>query len=405
MKKIVLFGAGKIGRSFIGQLFAVSGFEVVFVDVFEPVINELNRLNEYKVVIKSSEPDVIINVGNVRGVCGNDIEKVSEEIANCDIAAISVGQRGMLQALSTIAKGLIVRREKFGNRPLDIILAENLRNAAQYSKDILLGILDKDYPIDDLVGLIETSIGKMVPIMPKEVQEEDMLLAYAEPYNTLILDKKAFKNPIPDVKGLAPKDNIKAWVDRKSYIHNFGHAAAAYSGFQYNPSIRYLADVLENTSVEKFTKEAMLESAHVLVKKYPDEFSITDLSNHIDDLLFRFKNRALGDTVFRVGCDLKRKLNRNDRILSPILDGVRFNLPVNKMLKTFVYGLNFRANDENGNMLADDIDFSNILKEKGLSYVLSNICELNPVTDYKVIKSIQDAESFNLNVILSGLSV
>jgi len=395
MKKLVLFGAGKIGRSFIGQLFAASGFEVVFVDVFEPVINELNRLNEYKVVIKSPNPDVIINVENVRGVCGNEVEKVAEELANCDIAAISVGQKGLPQALSLIAKGLMVRRDKFGNRPLDIILAENLRNAAQYAKDILVSNLDKDYPIDDLVGLVETSIGKMVPIMPREVQEKDLLLAYAEQYNTLILDKKAFKNPIPDVKGLAPKDNIKAWVDRKSYIHNFGHAAAAYSGFQFDPSIRYLADVLETPSVENFTREAMLESAHILIKKYPDEFSITDLTNHIDDLLLRFRNRALGDTVFRVGCDLKRKLHRNDRILSPLLDGIRFNLPVNKMLKTFVYGLYFRANDENGNMFPNDLEFSNALEKKGISYVLSNICELNPITDFKVI---EDIESYNLAI-------
>jgi mannitol-1-phosphate 5-dehydrogenase len=94
MKKLVLFGAGKIGRSFIGQLFATSGFEVVFVDIFEPVINELNRLNEYKVVIKSSQPDKIINVKNVRGISGGDPDNVAEELADCDIAAVSVGQKG-----------------------------------------------------------------------------------------------------------------------------------------------------------------------------------------------------------------------------------------------------------------------------------------------------------------------
>ena len=40
--KLVLFGAGKIGRSFIGQLFSRGGYEVVFIDVFKPVIDELN---------------------------------------------------------------------------------------------------------------------------------------------------------------------------------------------------------------------------------------------------------------------------------------------------------------------------------------------------------------------------
>jgi mannitol-1-phosphate 5-dehydrogenase len=388
VKKLVLFGAGKIGRSFIGQLFATSGFEVVFIDISESVINELNRLNEYKVVIKSSHPDEIIKVVNVRGVLGGEVDKVTEEISGCDIAAISVGQKGLPCVINTLAKGLILRQKKFGRKPLDIILAENMHNADKYVKDILSSIIGRDYPVDELVGLIETSIGKMVPIMPKEEQEKDVLLVYAEPYNTLILDKKAFKNPIPDIKGLAPKDNMKAWVDRKSHIHNFGHAAAAYAGFHADPSAIYLADVLKIHSVKKFTRSAMLQSADVLMKKYPGEFSIFELTDHIDDLLSRFENQALGDTVFRVGCDLRRKLHRDDRILSPMIDGIQIRSSVDKILQTFVYGLSFKAKDEYGNMYPGDIEFSKSLNNNGLSYILSYLCELNPTEDHKIISRI-----------------
>ena len=388
MKKLVLFGAGKIGRSFIGQLFAASGFEVVFVDISESVINELNRLNEYKVVIKGSQPDEIIKVRNVRGVLGGDVFKVMEEISDCDIAAISVGQKGLPHVINTLAKGLILRQRKFGRKPLDIILAENMHNADKYVKDILNSIIGRDYPVNELVGLIETSIGKMVPIMPQEEQEKDPLVVYAEPYNTLILDKRAFKNPIPDIKGLAPKENMKAWVDRKSHIHNFGHAAAAYAGFHTDPAVKYLSDILKIHSVKKFTRSAMLQSANLLMKKYPGEFTLFDLTDHIDDLLSRFENQALGDTVFRVGCDLKRKLHRDDRILSPLIDGIQTNSPVNKIVLTFVFGLCFRAKDENGNMFPGDVKFSKILRENGLFYVLSNLCGLSPTEDRKTITRI-----------------
>jgi mannitol-1-phosphate 5-dehydrogenase len=388
MKKLVLFGAGKIGRSFIGQLFATSGFEVVFIDISEPVINELNRLNEYKVVIKSSQPDEIITVSNVRGVLGSDADKVAEELSECDLVAISVGQKGLPNVIYTLAKGLILRKRKSGRKPLDIIIAENMHNADKYVRDILNTIIGKDYPVDELVGLVETSIGKMVPIMPKDEQGKDLLIVYAEPYNTLILDKRAFKNSIPDVKGLAPKENMKAWVDRKSHIHNFGHAAAAYAGFQTDPSLKYLSDVLNIEAVKTYTRIAMLQSAEVLLKKHPGEFTLKELTEHIDDLLSRFENKALGDTVFRVGCDLKRKLHKDDRILSPIIDGIKTGSPVDNILLTFVYGLSFRAKDEYGNMFPSDNEFLLLLNKKGLEFVLINLCGLNPAADTQIIGSI-----------------
>lgn len=385
MKKLVLFGAGKIGRSFIGQLFAVSGYEVVFVDISEQIVRELNKRNEYSVVIKSAHAGEIIKIGNVRGILGSETEKVAEELSVCDIAAISIGQQGLPLVIPVLARGLVMRHKKYGKKPLDIILAENIRNADQYVKSLLVTCLDKDYPFDEIVGLIETSIGKMVPIMPLDVQENDPLLVYAEPYNTLILDKKAFKNSIPEVKGLAPKENIKAWVDRKSHIHNFGHAAAAYAGYLADPEVIYLADILDIASVKEFTRSAMLQSAEVLIRKYPGEFTMNDQTEHINDLLYRFGNRALGDTVFRVGCGLKRKLHRNDRILSPMIDGVKMGSHVNNILQTFFNGLSFGAKDENGKMFPGDIEFSELLHKKGLSYVLLNICGLLPGPDQKVI--------------------
>jgi mannitol-1-phosphate 5-dehydrogenase len=388
MKKLVLFGAGKIGRSFIGQLFALSGFEVVFVDISEPIIDELNRVNEYKVIIKSTDPDIIIKVENVRGIIANEVEKVAEEISVCDLAAISVGQKGLPEVISTLAKGLILRERKFGKKPLDIILAENMHNADLYVRDILFNYTGRDFPVDELAGLIETSIGKMVPMMSQDEQERDLLLVYAEPYNTLILDKKAFKNPIPDVKGLAPKDNMKAWVDRKSHIHNFGHAAAAYSGYLVDPSMQYLADILKNPSVREFTRNAMLQSANILMKKHAGEFTLIELTEHIDDLLGRFENHALGDTVFRVGCDLKRKLHRNDRILGPLIDGIRTDSPVDKILMAFSYGTQFQATDEKGNVLPDDENFLKAIREKGLFFVLTNLCGLNITSDQEIVDRI-----------------
>lgn len=397
MEKLVLFGAGKIGRSFIGQLFSQSGFEVVFIDLFEPVINELNRRNEYRVIIKSNQPDEVILVKNVRGIISSDIESITNEIIDCDVVAISVGHAGLANVIPVLAQGLLKRYEKRGNVPLDIIIAENMRNSDVFIKNTLLPLVGPNYPLEEIVGLVETSIGKMVPIMTKDDQGKDMLQVFAEPYNTLILDKKAFKSPIPNVKGLAPQKNIKAWVDRKSYIHNFGHAAAAYYGYFVNPSQLYLCDALANLDVAEFTKSAMKQSARVLMKKYPDEFTMEELDNHITDLIHRFQNKALGDTIYRVGCDLKRKLNINDRVLSPAIDGYNLQCSIDIILQTLGYGLFFRATDDHGNMFPGDKEFAVELEEYGIPFVLEKICGIDPVKEKGIFdKIITNTKSINL---------
>lgn len=393
-KKFVLFGAGKIGRSFIGQLFSKGGYEVVFIDISQSVIAELNLRRNYNVVIKGERSDEVINVQNVRGVFADDTESVIAEITTADIAAVSVGLYGLKSIMPVIAKGLISRFEHT-ETPLDIIIAENLRNSAEFIREELSTYLPNGYPLAERVGLIETSIGKMVPIMSKKDMEADILQVFAEPYNTLILDKNAFKNPIPQIEGLDPKKNIKAWVDRKLFIHNLGHAAAAYLGFLAHPEYTLLYEVLSDSQLKEKIRNTMLQAADLLLKKYPDEFTIELLTEHIDDLILRFQNKALGDTVFRVGCDLQRKLGADDRLTGAIHLAVELELPYDLILEALVSGCHFSATDESGNVLPTDSNFPTIYAN-GIKSVLTAICGFDEIADCEVFfKAISFDNSLN----------
>jgi mannitol-1-phosphate 5-dehydrogenase len=373
MKKLVLFGAGKIGRSFVGQLFSRSGYEVVFVDILEPVIEALNRRGFYNVIIKGDREETI-HVTNVRGVLASDKEKVAEEVSTADVVATSVGNNALSHIIPLIAQGLIRRYSKDKNLPLDIIIAENMRDAAEYFEKEIVKIVGNDYPLKKLVGLVETSIGKMVPIMSKKDMDEDILQIFAESYNNLILDKKAFNNPIPNVKGLSPKDNMKAWVDRKSFIHNLGHATISYLGYLYDRKFVYLYEALAVKELYNQTKETMMQASEILMKEYPGEFTKKDLEGHIDDLLKRFMNKALGDTIYRVGRDLLRKLGPEDRLAGAIIKGLKYNMNVDKILYALVCGFYFRAADESGAMFDRDIEFVEKYFKNGIEYVLVNVC-------------------------------
>ncbi len=378
MERFLLFGAGKIGRSFIGQLFSRGGYEVIFVDIDEKIISALNKQHSYPVVIKSETGDEIIRVRNVRGLLIRQQEEIHELLSSVSFTATAVGPSNLPDVIALMAEG-IKKRINSGNRqPLDIIIAENLRDAADYFEKSLEKYLDKDL-VQNKIGLIETSIGKMVPIMTREDTADNILKVYAEPYNTLILDRKGFKNPMPDIKGLAPKDNMKAWVDRKAFIHNLGHAATAYYGHLMHPEASYLYEVLEDDRVKGFARETMQQSARILMAKHPGEFTKEGLDEHIEDLLSRFSNRALGDTVFRVGLDLYRKLGPSDRLAGAIRAALEAHRPYDKILYALICGFYFRSKDAQGNLYPSDEKFAGTFEMDGLEKTLQKVCKLNKI--------------------------
>jgi mannitol-1-phosphate 5-dehydrogenase len=386
--QIVIFGAGKIGRSFIGQLFGCGGYQVVFVDVDQSVIDGLNQKGYYRVFIKWEKEEEIV-VPNVRAISALDKEKVTEAVSTAGILAVSVGKNALEKIIPVIAAGLLQRDANDPGMPLDIILAENRRAAADFVREQLIKNLPSGFPLENLVGLVETSIGKMVPIIPLAELEKDPLVVFAEPYNTLILDRKGFKSPIPDISGLAPKNNIKAWVDRKAFIHNLGHATAAYYGYFLHPQAVYMFEVLEDSEVFNFTRMVMLQSADILRAAYPEEFTVSELEAHIDDLIYRFRNKALRDTIFRVGQDLVRKLGVDDRFMGSIHLAMACHMPFNLILKALSFGFFFRAKDETGNRFPSDISFLNSL-ETDVETTLTEWLGYDRAIDSDVIQELKE---------------
>src|SRR5690554_4359878 len=95
MKKSVIYGAGNIGRGFIGQLFSESGYEVVFIDINQELVDGLNKNGRYPIQILSRKQCREFFVENVRAVNGNNDIQAADEIASADIMATSVGANNL----------------------------------------------------------------------------------------------------------------------------------------------------------------------------------------------------------------------------------------------------------------------------------------------------------------------
>ncbi len=375
MKTLVQFGAGNIGRSFVGQLFSRAGYEVVFVDVDETLVRELNARREYVVEIRDDVP-VEILVRNVRAVDARDRERVAAEVAAASILATAVGKNALPAIVASIAAGLELRAARPDAPPLDLIIAENILDGSAFLRKALVRVLPADFPLERRLGLVETSIGKMVPIIPLKERLRDPLRVYAEAYNTLILDRRGFRGPLPDVPGLDPKDNMKAYVARKSFIHNLGHALSAYLAYIEERPYVYTWEAMRDTALRGRVKAAMMESGRALLKAFPGEFTLKSQEAHVEDLLKRFGNASLGDTLFRVGRDIARKLGPDDRLIGSMRCDLENGVEPLGTAEGAAAACFYRGVDEDGRPFAPDERFRAEMLPRGLDYISEHICGL-----------------------------
>jgi mannitol-1-phosphate 5-dehydrogenase len=375
MKTLVQFGAGNIGRSFVGQLFSRAGYEVVFVDVDETLVRELNARREYVVEIRDDIPAEIL-VRNIRAVDGRDRGRVAAEVATASILATAVGKNALPAIVPLIARGLELRAARPDAPPLDLIIAENILDGAAFLREALVQALPAGFSLAEQLGLVETSIGKMVPIIPLKERARDPLRVYAEAYNTLILDRRGFRGPLPDVPGLDLKDNMKAYVARKSFIHNLGHALSAYLACIEGRPYIYTWEAMRDPELRGRVKAAMMESGRALLEAFPGEFTLESQEVHVEDLLKRFANARLGDTLFRVGRDIARKLGPDDRLIGAMRCDLENGVEPLVTAEGAAAACFYRGVDEDGRPFDPDERFRAEILPRGLDYILERVCGL-----------------------------
>jgi len=307
-KTAVMYGAGNIGRGFIGQVFHDSGYEVIFVDIDRDVVTSINERKSYTQLTIDGDNIKKRKITGVRAVDGSDREAVIKEVATCDVMAVSVGAAVLPRIAPLLADGI-----KSRTKTLNILVCENLAHAPEVLKSYIREHLS-DASVLERVGFIGASIGRMVPVIPAQLRENDPTLIAVEQFCTLPVDGDAVIQPMPELKHTVLCSPFAFEEGKKLYIHNMGHALAAYFGFL--ESYTFIWEAIEDKNIYAKVHNAMTATSQALAQKYSE--STNALAVYTDDLLKRFKNKGLGDTITRVGGDPLRKLAPGDRLMGAV---------------------------------------------------------------------------------------
>ena len=371
----VQFGAGNIGRGFMGELFSRSGYHTLFVDVDQALVAAINTRGAYEIHHVTNAGDEPFTVKNVSALDARDSEAVTEAVAQADLVSTAVGVRALRAVVPVLAGGIAKRLAPGPGAPLNVITCENLIGAGRYLRDLVQAelqarsLVPSDDALDARVGFVEAVVSRMVPIVPDGVRRRDPLWIACEPYARLPVDGLAFRGPVPKIAGLEPTDNILAHQRRKLASHNMSHALCAYLGYQAGHDLIWQA--IENPKISSRVRSAMDETGRALCSRFG--FDPKDQHDYEEDLLHRYRNRALGDQVRRVTADPFRKLGPEDRLIGSARLCLEEGVEPANVLVGIRAALRYDSPDDPG-----AVRLQEMLRRRGLAHVLTEVCGLAP---------------------------
>ncbi|CAI7595807.1 unnamed protein product [Penicillium bialowiezense] len=351
-KKAIHFGGGNIGRGFVAEFLHTAGYEVVFVDVMDKIIDALQSTKSYQVTEVSDEGESTKTITNYRAINSKTHEAdVIQEIATAQVVTCAVGPNILKFIAPVIAKGIDARTDA---TPLAVIACENAIGAT----DTLHGFIKDNTAADrvdsmpDRARFANSAIDRIVPA---QAPDAGLNVRIEKFYEWAVESGPFGEHGPPKIDAIHWVGNLEPYIERKLFTVNTGHATAAYYG--YNAGKKTIAEALRDETIRGIVREVLQETAALIVDKH--EISATEQQEYVETIIARISNHYLEDSVERVGRAPVRKLSRKERFIGPAAQLAERGGKFESLLGSVEMALRFQ------NVEGDDesVELAQILKE------------------------------------------
>lgn len=374
MKKAVHFGAGNIGRGFIGEILFKNGFEIAFVDVNEKIIDALNERGSYEIEI-AEEGQRRITVSGVSGINNaKNPEAVVAAIAEADIVTTAISPNILPFIAGLVAQGIEARQAADNTTPLDVLACENMIGGSAFLYEEVKKHLSEEGLAfaEQYIGFPNAAVDRIVPAQ----SHEDPLFVVVEPFNEWVVETCGMKNPELVLDKVHYEEDLEPFIERKLFSVNSGHATSAYTGAYYGA--KTILEALQNETVKEKVQAVLAEIRSLLIAKWGfDEEALVDYHKII---ISRFENPFIVDEVTRVARTPIRKLGFDERFIRPIRELRERGLSYANLLQTVAYVLQYRDETDE-----QSVQLQTLLAEKPLTDVVK---EVTGLTDENLVEEI-----------------
>ena len=343
------FGAGNIGRGFIGALLTESGYFVVFADIDKNLIKDLNAHNSYEIHFLAEKE----RTEEVHSFTGVSSAEVPHAIASprTRLITTAVGPTILEKIAPVIASGLKERRLANAGA-LNVIACENMVGQTEMLKKYVQTHLsdEENAWLSEHIGFANCSVDRIIPAPTSRFAKNPLDISVEE-FSEWIVDETLLRAPIdPPVHGMTLTNSLQAYIERKLFTLNCGHAITAYLGFVHG--LERVDQALANEKIMEDVRGALRESGAALVKKHG--FDAKEHERYVERVFSRFTNPKLHDNVERVGRQPLRKLSKGDRLLGPTAMARAYDLPTDHLARgiaaTFLFDV--KSDSQSAEMIA-----------------------------------------------------
>lgn len=374
-RKAVHFGAGNIGRGFVGLLLHEGGYEVVFSDVADGLVDAINAVDSYTVHEAGPGGSDHVVTGFRAVNSKNDPDGVAAEVATADVVTTAVGPTVLRFVAPTIVAGLALRSPDAA--PLQVMACENAIGAT----DTLRAEVEKAAGADaaELLSravFANTAVDRIVPGQPADGGVD----VTVEPYYEWAIESGAFGGDLPQIPGAHFVDDLAPYIERKLFTVNTGHAATAYFGAR--AGIERISDALADPDIAARVSAALEETSAVLVAEHG--LDPADLAEYRATILDRFRNPALVDTVQRVGRQPLRKISRHERFIGPAAMAAERGLPTIALVGAVTAALEFDEPEDE-----QSVELQELLRSEDAESFTARTTGLDP--EHPLFPAVRDA--------------
>lgn len=362
--KAVHFGAGNIGRGFVGLLLHEGGYELVFSDVAAPLVDAISAVDRYTVheVGEGGRDTVVTGFRAINSA--EDPDAVIDEIAGADVVTTAVGPTILRFVAPHIVAGLALRDPS--SPPLQIMACENAINATDLLRDAMTALAGDAWDaLSSRAVFANTAVDRIVPAQPAGAGVD----VTVEPFFEWAIERPPFGDDPPRIPRAHFVDDLAPYIERKLFTVNTGHATTAYLGAR--AGIETISDALADPELSAQVQAVLEETSALLAAKHG--LDPASLAAYRATILGRFRNAALPDTVWRVGRQPLRKLSRHERFVGPAAEAAERGLGVDALVGAMGAALAFDDTED-----AQSVDLQRMLREQDAASFTAAVTGLEP---------------------------